>query len=166
MPAAVAGSRVSDCRLYSRFAPKNRSKKMDELLEYVTHYLLALCRLNPILLSNPQYDVLLGDLSAGSADIVATASGTDPMPVSCTMAMPDSRKAGLLAATRTAICNRVRLPETRLKMVLVTGKPSVSEEFSEMRVLGAENLVQVWQALQFGNEAEARSILGAESYNW
>ena len=101
---------------------------MGELLEYATHYLLAHCRLNPIcfLTSNTMFCWVI--LSAGSADIVATASGTDPMLVRCTMAMPDSRKAGLLAATRTAICNRVQLPETWLKMVLVTGKPSVSEK--------------------------------------
>ena len=159
----VAGLSVSDCRLYARFKAKDGSKKMDELLEYLTNYLLALCHLNPILLSNPQYDTLLGNLNAGSADIVATDSDSNPILVSCTMAMPDSRKVGLLLATRTAICRRMQTPESRVKMLLVTGKPSVSEEFSEMRIVGAEDLVQAWEALQLGNEAAARAIFVADS---
>ena len=159
----VAGTNVEDCRFYTSFKPKDSSKKMDEVIEYLTHHLLALCQLNPILLSNPQYDVLFGDLSAGSADILATTPMMDPMLVSCTMAMPDVRKAGMLTAARTAVSSRIRLPEDRIKMLLVTGKPTVSEDFPNMRVLGAEDLTKVWEALQLGNIAEARQILGVES---
>lgn len=156
----VAGTAVKDCAFYKKFTPKNRSKKLDELLEYLAVYLLGSCHLNPILLSNPQYDSISGSLNAGSADILAATSYMDPLLVSCTMGMPDVRKAGMLTAARTAISSRLHLPEERIGMILITGKPSVSEEFPNMAVLGANDLLSLWELLQSGELTAARRIFG------
>ena len=156
----VAGTDISYCKLFHSFVARDGSRKSEELIEYVTLNLLALCGLSPIWLSPGKHDVLSGGLSAGSADILATTREGHPILVSCTMAMPDSSKAGMLGAARTAICSRFQLQEKSMKMVLVTGKPSVTEQYPDIRVIAAEDLSEVWQALQVGNVVAARHLVG------
>ena len=156
----VAGTDIIDCRLFNSVVARDGSNKLEELIEYLTLNLMALCGLSPIWLSPLKHDVLSGGLSAGSADILATTREGDPILVSCTMAMPDSSKAGMLGPARTAICSRYQLQEERMKMVLVTGKPSVTEQYSDIKVLAAKDLSEVWEALQVGNVVAARHLLG------
>ena len=130
------------------------------MIEYVVTYLLGLCQLSPILLSNPQYDVIHGGLEAGSADIVASTQGGVPILVSCTMAMPDARKRNMLLAARTAIANRTKVPLEAIKILLVTGKPSVSPSGTELLELAATDLERLWAMCQQGNLSEARRLLG------
>lgn len=154
-----SGKDTSTCRIFRNFTPKDRSKKNAELFEYVVTYLLGLCQLNPILLSNPQYDVIHGGLQAGSADIVASAQGGGPLLVSCTMAMPDTRKRDMLLAARTGIANRTGIPLEDIRPVLVTGKPSVSHSDPELLELAATDLRRLWEMCKQGNLPEARHLL-------
>jgi len=156
----TSGADIKTCRIYRRFTLKDNSKKKDELIEYVVTYLLGLCQLNPLLLSNPQYDVIHGGLEAGSADIVASTQGGDPILVSCTMAMPDARKRNMLLAARTAIANRFKVPLEAIKILLVTGKPSVSPSGRELLELAATDLERLWVMCREGNLSEARRLLG------
>ena len=154
-----SGKDIQTCRIFRNFTPKDRSKKNDELFEHVVTYLLGLCQLNPMLLSNPQYDVIHGGLQAGSADIVASAEGGGAILVSCTMAMPDTRKRNMLLAARTAIANRTGIPLEEIRAVLVTGKPSVSYSDTELPELAATDLERLWEMCKQGNLTEARRLL-------
>jgi hypothetical protein len=156
----TSGTSIENCRIYQRFTPKDSSKKKDELIEYVVTYLFSLCQLNPLLLSNPQYDVIHGGLEAGSADIVASTQSGTPALVSCTMAMPDARKRNMLLAARTAIANRLNVPLEAIKMLLITGKPSVSPSGTELLELAAADLERLWEMCRQGNLSEARRLLG------
>ncbi len=156
----TSGTNIETCSIYRKFTPKNNSKKKDELIEYVVTYLLGLCQLNPILLSNPQYDVIHGGLQAGSADIVASTQGGIPILVSCTMAMPDARKRNMLLAARTAIANRAKVPLEAIKILLVTGKPSVSPSSTELLELAATDLERIWTMCRQGKLSESRRLLG------
>lgn len=171
----VSGQGIAQCQLFRRFHPKDSSKKADELLEYATNYILGLCQLNPILLSNPQYDSLTGGLSAGSADILAMTPKKDPLLVSCTMAMPDDRKLGMLTAARTAVCHRFGWPESQVKLLLVTGKPSVPQtnissfasginRSNEVRTLAAQDLENIWRSVRQGDTLGAWSLIGVDSH--
>jgi hypothetical protein len=158
----TSGAGIVDCDIYRHFTPKNGSKKTEELFEYVVMHLLGLCQLNPILLSNPQYDVIHGGLQAGSADIVASAPGGEPIVVSCTMASPDKRKCNTLLAARTAIASRSDTPPEAIKAILVTGKPSVSSSDKELLELAATDLRRLWELCRQGNLSEARRLLGIQ----
>lgn len=158
----TSGENIAACRIWRRFTPKESSKKADELIEHVVTYLLSLCELSPILLSNPQYDVIEGGLQAGSADIFATAHSVTPILVSCTMAMSDPKKRGMLLAARTAIANRVRVPPETIRLVLVTGKPSVAPSDAEMVELAAEDLKELWAMVRQGNLFGAKRRLGLQ----
>ena len=158
----TSGTNVEACSMYRKFTPRDNSKKKDELFEHVVTYLLGLFQLNPVLLSNPKYDVIEGGLQAGSADIVASAPDGDPILVSCTMAMPDARKRNMLLAARTAIANRVRVPLEAIRVMLVTGKPSVSPSDTELVELAAADLERVWAMCRQGNLSEARRLLGLQ----
>jgi hypothetical protein len=126
----------------------------------VTNYILGLCQLNPILLSNPQYDVLSGGMGAASADILAMTPKKEPLLVSCTMGMPDQKKIGLLLAARTAISQRFGWPGGQIKVLLVTGKPSVPHADSETQILAAEHLHQLWGMIKKGDMLGAWSLIG------
>ena len=165
----VSGQGISECALFKRFTPKDGSKKIEEVLEHVVNYLLALCQLNPIPLSNPAYDVLSGGMKAGSADILAMTPEGDPVLVSCTMGMPADRKYGMLLSAATAIRQRFGWSEDRLKLLLITGKPSVPRSSATgpiltpkttVRMLAAEDLKSLWEMIQGGDISGARSFLG------
>ncbi len=156
----TSGTNIETCSMYRKFSPKDKSKKKDELIEYVVTYLLGLCQLNPILLSNPQYDVIHGGLQAGSADIVASTQDGDPILVSCTMAMPDARKRNMLLAAQTAIANRNGMPLEAITVVLITGKPSVYPADTGLLELAATDLERLWTMCRQGNLSEARRLLG------
>ncbi len=154
----TSGTDIKNCRLFRRFT----SRRIDELFEYVVTYLLGLCQLNPILLSNLQHDVIEGGLEAGSADIVASAQGGEPILVSCTMAMPDARKRNMLVSAQTAIANRTGMPIEKIRAILVTGKPSVSPSGTELLELAARDLGRLWGMCKQGNLTEARRLLGVQ----
>jgi hypothetical protein len=123
-------------------------------------YLLALCQLNPILLSNLKHDVLSGGMQAGSADILAMTPEKDPILVSCTMAMPDDRKVNMVLSARTAICQRFGWNEDRIKVLLVTGKPSVLKQDAKVPTLAAQALQRLWTLIQQGDLTQAQSLIG------
>lgn len=96
---------------------------------------------------------------SGSADIVASTQRGDPMLVSCTMAMPDARKRNMLLAAQTAIVNRSGMPLEAIRVVLVTGKPSVSPSDTGLLELAATDLERLWVMCRQGNLSEARRLL-------
>ncbi|MCH8801809.1 MAG: hypothetical protein IH963_12965 [Chloroflexi bacterium] len=156
----VSGHGVIETQLYARFIPTDTSKKRDELFEHVVVYILGLCQLNPIHLANPKYDFLTGDQGAGSADILALPLNDAPLLVSCTMAMPDARKINMLTAAETAIVERFALPADQIKLLVVTGKPSVSLTDGAPAVLAAEDLRDLWEMIVDGNVRGAQDRLG------
>jgi hypothetical protein len=152
-----SGDSIIDCQLYKRYKPKDESK----LLEFVTNDLLALCHLNPRLLA--PYDALAAPSNPGSADILAASPDGLPLLVSCTMAMPDDRKANMLGAARTVICQRYKWPEENVKLLLVTGKPSVSDPYtSGIRTLAATDLDKMWELIKHGDVSGARGLIGIQ----
>jgi len=147
-----------DCKILNKFTSKENSK----VFEYVVTYLLGLCHLNPILLSNLKYDVVNGGFEAGSADIIALAQDGSVILVSCTIGMPDRNKRNMLIAARTAIAQRIKVSPQAIKLILISGKPSVSASDAEMVELAAADLKKIWEMIRGGNLSEARSLLGLE----
>jgi len=150
---------ILNCKLLKKFISKEQSK----VFEYVVTYLLALCHLNPILLSNLRHDFVNGGLEAGSADIMALAQDGSVILVSCTTGMPDRNKRDMLIAARTTIAQRINIFPRTIKLVLITSKPSVSESGEEIVELASTDLEQLWERIQGGNLSEARRLLGLES---
>lgn len=155
----ISGTGVTTCQLYKKYIPKNKSKKNEELIEQVVMYLFGLCQLNPILLSNPQYDVIEGGQQAGSADILASDQEGRPVLISCTMAMPDARKRDMLLAAQAAIASRIGVDAEMIRTILITGKPFVSKSDTRLVELAAQDLEQLWIMIQKGNIPEARKKL-------
>ncbi|MCH7736317.1 MAG: hypothetical protein IH872_02840 [Chloroflexi bacterium] len=156
----VSGERLEESKLFDNFKPKYRGKKRDELFEYVVVYLLGLCQLNPILLSNPQYDSLNGGLNSASADILALTPEKEPLLVSCTMAMPDVKKIGTLAAANTAISERLGRVSGQLNLLLVSGKPSVPHVENSVPTLGAVDLRAIWEMIENGDIRGTWNLMG------
>jgi hypothetical protein len=79
------------------------------------------------------------------------------------MAMPDDRKANMLGAARTVICQRYKWPEENVKLLLVTGKPSVSDPYtSGIRTLAATDLDKMWELIKHGDVSGARGLIGIQ----
>lgn len=158
----VRGTGRNLSRLYQNFKSHNRQKKAEELLEHLMTHLMALCELNPLSLADSQHDVVSGELSAGSADLVGLAAAGRPLLVSCTMGMPDEKKRGMLRSARTAVARRCGIEESAFVLVLVTGKPTSRPVSDDVHDVAASDLERVWKAIKRGDIAEGRRILGVQ----
>lgn len=74
--------------------------------------------------------------------------------------MPDLKKRDMLLAARTVVANRLNVPVDTIRAVLVTGKPSVSSSYKELRELAATDLEGLWEMCRKGNLSDARHLLG------
>ena len=162
LEALVAGQNINQCTLFKRYKARVTSKKAAELLEYVTAHLMGLCELNPITLSNPQYDAVSGDVAAGGADLLGLGDAGRPMLVSCTMGMPDGRKRGLLSSACAAIARRSGLSAATFVLVLVTGKPTAPNVDDDIHDVSAQDLERAWQMIQEGDISQARRVFGLQ----
>ena len=73
--------------------------------------------------------------------------------------MPVDRKFGMLLSGRTAICERVRCSEDKVRLLLITGKPSAPKSDANVRMLAAEDLRRAWEMIRQGDVSGARSSL-------
>jgi hypothetical protein len=155
----VTGREIRSCGLFRRYQPRDSSKKINELLEHAVNHLLALCHLNPVLLSNLNSDAIEGGMNAGSADILAATPDGEPLLVGCTMAMVDDRKRGMLLSGRKAICTRFQWQEDRVKLLLVSGKPDTASSSQEVHEIGASELQRLWEFIKRGDIGGAQALL-------